>query len=84
MSTEVSAELFSAVSGDPDDRTLPIIVLCHGTMDRSAGMLRLARQLVETPPSRAFFYIFAIIVFIDVISARIESAPITMLIAWSM
>lgn len=43
----MSAELFSAVSGDTDDPNLPIIVLCHGTMDRSAGMLRLARQLVD-------------------------------------
>jgi pimeloyl-ACP methyl ester carboxylesterase len=41
----MSTEVFSAVSGDPDNLTLPVIVLCHGAMDRSAGMLRLSRQL---------------------------------------
>jgi pimeloyl-ACP methyl ester carboxylesterase len=41
----MSTELFSAVAGDVDDLSLPIVVLCHGSMDRSAGMLRLSRQL---------------------------------------
>lgn len=41
----MSTEVFSAVSGDIDDRALPVVVVCHGTMDRSAGMLRLTRQL---------------------------------------
>ncbi len=44
MSTD---HLFSAVSGDPTDHSVPIVVLCHGTMDRSAGMLRLSRQLAD-------------------------------------
>lgn len=44
----MSTELFSAVAGDVDDLTLPVIVLCHGSMDRSAGMLRLSRQLDVT------------------------------------
>lgn len=41
----MSTELFSAVAGDIDDHSLPVVVLCHGSMDRSAGMLRLSRQL---------------------------------------
>jgi pimeloyl-ACP methyl ester carboxylesterase len=44
----MSTELFSAVAGDVDDLTLPVVVLCHGSMDRSAGMLRLSRQLDAT------------------------------------
>jgi len=41
----MSTEVFSAVSGDADDPALPVVVLCHGAMDRSAGMLRLSRRL---------------------------------------
>lgn len=41
----MSTEVFSAVAGDIEDHSLPVIVLCHGSMDRSAGMLRLSRQL---------------------------------------
>lgn len=41
----MSTEVFSAVAGDPHDLGLPVVVLCHGAMDRSAGMLRLSRQL---------------------------------------
>ena len=44
----MSTDLFSAVAGDVDDLTLPLVVLCHGSMDRSAGMLRLSRQLDAT------------------------------------
>jgi lipase len=44
----MSTELFSAVAGDVDDPTIPVVVLCHGSMDRSAGMLRLSRQLDTT------------------------------------
>jgi lipase len=44
----MSTELFSAVAGDVDDLTLPVVVMCHGSMDRSAGMLRLSRQLDAT------------------------------------
>lgn len=41
----MSTDLFSAVAGDVDDLALPVVLLCHGSMDRSAGMLRLSRQL---------------------------------------
>lgn len=41
----MSTELFSAVSGDVENPALPVVALCHGSMDRSAGMLRLGRQL---------------------------------------
>jgi pimeloyl-ACP methyl ester carboxylesterase len=43
----MSTELFSAVSGNIDDFARPLIILCHGSMDRSAGMLRLSRRLEE-------------------------------------
>ena len=39
------SELFSDVAGDVGDPTRPLVVLCHGAMDRSAGMLRLSRRL---------------------------------------
>ena len=46
MSTEAAlTEVYSAVSGNSADPQAPVIVLCHGAMDRSAGMLRLSRQL---------------------------------------
>jgi len=38
----MSTDLWAETSGDP---TLPLAVLVHGTMDRSAGMLRLSRRL---------------------------------------
>jgi pimeloyl-ACP methyl ester carboxylesterase len=38
----MSTDLWAETSGDP---ALPLAVLVHGTMDRSAGMLRLSRRL---------------------------------------
>ncbi len=40
-----ASTLFSHVAGDISDTSIPVVVLCHGSMDRSAGMLRLSRQL---------------------------------------
>ncbi|MFT4617962.1 MAG: pimeloyl-ACP methyl ester carboxylesterase [Minisyncoccia bacterium] len=40
----MSTDLWAETSGDP---ALPLAVLVHGTMDRSAGMLRLSRRLDE-------------------------------------
>ena len=50
MSTD---DLFSAVAGDPSNPSVPIVVLWHGTMDRSAGMLRLNRELSRHLDDRA-------------------------------
>jgi pimeloyl-ACP methyl ester carboxylesterase len=44
MTGQSAGTVWSETSGSPDD---PVIVLAHGSMDRSAGMLRLSRRLSD-------------------------------------
>lgn len=44
MTDDTSPGVWSESSGSPSD---PVIVLAHGSMDRSAGMLRLSRRLSD-------------------------------------
>ena len=44
MTDDTSTGVWSESSGSQSD---PVIVLAHGSMDRSAGMLRLSRRLSD-------------------------------------